>query len=432
VRAASSDDSGVVGDRRVAPRRCLLLGVGVVALCLALLAALVVAPRVSPFGEGHRVVLSRSGVVGGPTPAGADVRAAVESLLDARSRAVLAADPAAFRATQTADAAGPDITRLDAVPWSRWSYSVEQVTTGAPDPQASVEVATRLAGEPGDDTVPETITLHEESGRWLVRSEVSRSAAAPLWSLGRLSAVTGRAVLVIGIDEPREVLDAYAASVDREIAQVSKVWGDDWARRAVIIVPSSVAQLARGLARSTGSLAGLAALTASEAGGAAGAGTRIWTNTAAMATLSTLGREIVVRHELTHVATGAPGSASTPLWLEEGFAEYVGYLGSGVRPAVELQDLLRATRAGRAPRHLPAAAAFSQGDIAVSYEAAALACTMIAEQFGAAALVRVYRLTSHGDADPEANAESAVAQVTGTSFDAFEASWRARTVALAG
>ena len=61
---------------------------------------------------------------------------------------------------------------------------------------------------------------------------------------------------------------------------------------------------------------------------------------------SQLARAIVLRHEITHVALGAPATTRTPTWLEEGLAEYLGYRGSGVplRSGMVLQvDIIPAT-----------------------------------------------------------------------------------------
>jgi hypothetical protein len=150
-----------------------------------------------------------------------------------------------------------------------------------------------------------------------------------------------------------------------------------------------------------------------------------------MASLSALGREIVLRHEVTHLATAAPMTPGVPLWLEEGFAEYVGYLGSGVPTDEALSELVSAVGAGRAPRHLPAPTAFSGSQVDVAYESADLACRYLAATYGRDALVRIYRLTVAGSGTATANLDAALRAVTGQDTAAFETAWRSRMSRLA-
>src|SRR5690606_38816761 len=41
--------------------------------------------------------------------------------------------------------------------------------------------------------------------------------------------------------------------------------------------------------------------------------------------LSSAGLDVVLRHELTHLAMRATGTATIPLWVAEGLAEHAGY-----------------------------------------------------------------------------------------------------------
>jgi hypothetical protein len=99
---------------------------------------------------------------------------------------------------------------------------------------------------------------------------------------------------------------------------------------------------------------------------------------------------------------------------------------------VALSDLVRAARAGRPLLATPAYADFHGPQVAVSYEAAELACALVAERAGVAGLVRFYRLTSAGTGSPEANAAAALRTVTGWRMSAFERLWLARVSRLAG
>ncbi len=105
------------------------------------------------------------------------------------------------------------------------------------------------------------------------------------------------------------------------------------------------------------------------------------------------GEQVVLAHEATHVALSAAVS-DLPLWLVEGFADYVALRDVEVpvrRSAVELTAWVR--RHGALTR-LPGAGGFdSTGDrLAAAYEASWLACLAVVERVGERGLVRVYRL----------------------------------------
>jgi hypothetical protein len=356
---------------------------------------------------------------------------AIAALLARRGTAVVRHDRAAFAGTQTASAHGPAYTRLAALPWSRWAYTVTAVhpPTAGGDVVAEVSLRTRLRGETADSVTPERISLRSAGPGWAVTAERAVSGT-PLWDLGRLTAWTGQRVLVIGVDVDAATVRGYGAIADRVVPDVVAVWGRGWGRRAVVVVPRTQAMLATALGQRPADLDGFAAVTTS--GDGTGGPVRVWTNTPAFAGLSDLGREVVLRHEITHVATAAPASTTTPVWLEEGFAEYVGYRGSGIPQPVALADLVRAARAGRVLHATPAYSDFHGSQVAVSYEAAELACALVAEHAGTAGLVRLYRLTEAGTGSPDANAWAALHAVTGWRAADFERVWRARLARLAG
>jgi hypothetical protein len=120
-----------------------------------------------------------------------------------------------------------------------------------------------------------------------------------------------------------------------------------------------------------------------------------------------------------------------PLWLEEGFAEYVGYDNSGVPDPEAWAELVTAVRAGKAPTHLPVESMFEGSTIDIAYESAHVACRLVVERWGEKALVRLYRLVRRGVATPERNLDVGLRAVTGSGTASFEALWRARMAALA-
>jgi hypothetical protein len=410
----------------------------ITAVVVVVVAVAVAGPRVLPAGDSHGAFGSTGAPIGlggnaaADGASGAALDAEVSTLLTARGTAVRRDDAGAWRRTQTSDAHVPVFARLAALPLTRWSYHVESIEE-ADDPRSVVAVVTvryRYDVDATDAVLKERLTLRRVATGWLVAAESTADSRAEPWDLGPLTVVSGRASLVIGIDVSRAVARRYAALADAVTPDVTAVWGPGWNQHPVVIVPRSSAMLGRGLGRTAASLEDFAAVTVSEGGTSAGAAMRVWTNTSAMASLSALGREIVLRHEVTHVATAAPVTPSVPLWLEEGFAEYVGYLGSRIPVGEALSELATSAQRSGAPKHLPAPSAFTGPQVDVAYESADLACRYIADTYGRAALVRVYRLTAAGTGSDSANVDSALRAVTGLDTAGFEAVWRARIARL--
>jgi hypothetical protein len=248
------------------------------------------------------------------------------------------------------------------------------------------------------------------------------------WDFGTLALAHGSASLVLGHGD-RALLASIAADVDAAIPAVSAVWGTGWPRHVAVIVPSSAAELAAEVSEGspvTTDLAAAAVADSQDPVTGAVLGQRLIVNPAALARLSPLGRRIVIRHEVTHIATARATSDATPRWLVEGFAEYVGNLGSGQPVGVAAAELGADVRAGTLPAALPAAAGFdTAATSARAYEQAWLACRLIAVRTGPAGLVRFYRAVDADAGDGPAAVGAALRTVLHESLARFTADWRA-------
>ena len=85
----------------------------------------------------------------------------------------------------------------------------------------------------------------------------------------------------------------------------------------------------------------------------AGAPVRVVANPKLFDELGKQGRRIVLTHETTHVASTATASP-VPLWLAEGFADYVAFTAVSVQDESAAKELFKAIRAGKVPKTLPA------------------------------------------------------------------------------
>lgn len=369
-----------------------------------------------------------AGCGGHPAP---DTAAAdVQRVLDRRATAVLDRDEAAYRATEGPSGSVTEFRRLRAVPLAAWAYHLTDLRRSGDRATADAELRYRVEGyDRAPVTVARTLRLVHDDGRWRVASDVpARKAGQQLWEQGAVTAVRGAHSLVLGVGQSGERLRAYAALADRAVPAVSEAWGTDWAGHVVVLVPKSLEGMAGLLGASASGYRGIAAVTTGEAGGSAKApADRIIVNPEAYGVLGDLGKQVVLTHETTHVATRAHTTAATPLWLSEGYADWVGYRGSGRTPAQAAPELRRAVLDGHSPAALPADGDFGfTGDaarLARAYEGGWMACRLIADRWGEVRLNDFYRAV--GDHGKRAGAvEGALRDVLRTTPEKFTEQWR--------
>ncbi|MFF3905218.1 hypothetical protein ACFYZJ_04270 [Streptomyces sp. NPDC001848] len=383
---------------------------GIVAGCVLLLAGLVGCGAAAPAGNGT---------------------AAVRQVLDRRAAAVLDGDRSAFLGTQTRAAGAAGFDNLRAVPLAAWSYRVTALHLTGDRATADAELRYRVRGyDRAPVTAARSLRLTRIGGRWYVASdEPAWKAARQLWDQGAVEAVRGAHSLVLGVGQPRDTLREYARLADRAVPAVTGAWGTGWPGRVVVLVPTSLQGMAALLGAPASRYRGIAAVTTGEVGGSGTApADRITVNPDAYAILGDLGKQVVLTHETTHVATRRHTTAATPLWLSEGYADWVGYRGTGRTPAEVAPELDRAVGLGHAPSALPQDSDFAfsgdAGKLAQAYESGWMACRMIADRWGEARLNDFYRAV--GDhAGREGAVENALRTVLGTSPEAFTQQWRA-------
>ncbi|NKZ06413.1 hypothetical protein [Actinomadura latina] len=420
--ADGPEHDGPEHDGPVTRRRALALGAGGAAVLLAGGAGLLGA---RPGGGTSRAGASR----GDPSEAaGAFAPEAAGPVLANRARAVRDGDRTAFLATVgNAPRAFQDVQsrmfdNLRRLPLEGWQERI--VGTQAMDGKGAVvrtEMRYRLRGfDKGYVARTRYLTLAPSSGAWTVVGDGASHGFTDdgcIWDGGPLTVVKGRASLVIG---DTTGLEGITKRLDAAVPVVTSVVGKGWAQRVVALVPADTA-LASALAGPGQSLAEIAALaTVAPSAGTGRGEDRVIVSPGTFGRLNRLGRDVVLTHELTHVATGGARDRRTPLWLIEGFADYVGYrrVEIGVRSAAG--ELRREVAAGRAPAALPAAGDFAGGSprLSQAYQEAWLACRMVADRYGEATLVRLYRAAGRV---PEA---TALRDVLGLTRDRFTTLWR--------
>jgi hypothetical protein len=365
---------------------------------------------------------------------------AVARILTERSSAVLAGDRAAMVSTIAVDADPAAVglaSTLAGLPLTAWKYRVRAVSAGPGPGELSVRAILdyRLAADPAD--LPAASALRQlvltpdaaSPGSLLVRSDRPVGAWLP-WDVGPVTwrADAGAAVLDLSghLSGHSAAEDgALLAGATKASAAVTAVWGKAWRRVPVVVATEGPAQLARLTGREPAAVAGLVAVTTAD---------RVYVDVAAWLALSAAGRQVLLTHEVTHLATASASDPRVPLWLEEGFADYVGFTGSAIPVGTAAGALLGPVARGAAvPATLPSDADFAAGGAvtARAYAGGWLACRLIAASAGPRSLVAVYRDTSAGGPDPAADVDAALREVTGRGTSAWTSRWRAYVAATA-
>ncbi|GAA2805515.1 hypothetical protein GCM10019017_58960 [Streptomyces showdoensis] len=359
----------------------------------------------------------------------------IQRLLDRHARALRDRDEAGYLAAldpALAPAARTEFGRLAELPPGDWRYRVTEVDRAdGGRATARAELGYRIEGyDPGPATTERVLELAERDGRWYVTGDrPAEGAPQQLWQQGEVETVTGRRSLVLGVGQSPERLREIAAAADRAVPAVADAWHGPWAGRIVVLVPASVEAMGGLLGAPAASYRGIAAVTTGETGGGPAApADRVIVNPDAYATLGSFGRQLVLTHETTHVATRGRTTRSTPVWLSEGFADWVAYRGTGRTAAQAAPELRRAVLAGETPAALPGDGDFAFGGdaeaMARAYEGGWLACELVAERWGEAKLAAFYGAVG-AHPQREGAVEKALADVLGTTPEEFTADWRA-------
>lgn len=372
------------------------------------------------------LLLPLTGCGGGQSPTGTAM-AEVQQVLDRRSAAVLGHDEQAYAETGTRSS----YANLRAVPLAAWSYRLTALHPDGAGATADAQLSYRIQGyDKAPVTTDRALTLSRTAdGQWYVTyDKPATQSGQQLWDQGEVTAVKSTHTLVLGVGQSRTTLRGYARLADTAVPEVSKAWGTDWTRRVVLLVPGSLSGMAGLLGAPASNYKGIAAVTTGEAGGSGQApADRVILNPEAYAVLGAVGRQVVLTHETTHVATRAHTTAATPLWLSEGYADWIGYLDTGRTPTEAAPELARAVEAGDAPEDLPADKDFGFTDdptkLAQAYEGGWLACRMIAAHWGEEKLGAFYRAVG-AHTERAGAVEDALKTELGTTLPDFTARWR--------
>ncbi len=233
---------------------------------------------------------------------------------------------------------------------------------------------------------------------------------------------------VTGSGVPPALSDQVRRDADDALGYVRGVWDGPWSDHVVVEIPVDDAGFrARAGRMGAGGEAAIAVTPVPAETGPDGPGVgRVILRREVYERLSAQGRQVVLRHELTHLASAAVTGSGTLLWLVEGLAETVGHAGVPLATTRAAAELAADVRSGWLPDALPSDAQFSAADgtILRSYQEAWLACRLIADRLGLGGLISFYRQVGSGRGDPQSRLDGAFRAFLGTTEAGFVAQWR--------
>lgn len=393
-----------------------------------------------------------------PAQQAADWRVEVAELLTRRARAVERGDAVTFAATMRgapkafADARMNAFRRLRALPLG--SYRLTLFDDGFGDlatdadrrrygPDTHIVQVKERVGFRGYDRTASWedlyLTVRKDASGWTVVSDTDRESLFLLsmrnvWDFGPVEAVQRGGIMVIVHPAQRSLAAGILDSAHRARATARTRWPYPWNDPIVIMVPSTVGELARILQTQFDLSSFVAFAYASEdrTTGWALTGYRVFLHWPNFSRYNAGFRQTIIEHEFTHIASFNRNSPYMPSFMDEGVAQYYGEnAGYGSRPEERAR-----IRAGTFDRKLPADWHFyvgSRSQIFLAYEESLSFSAYLGERFGRNAAARVF--TAISKENPVApgtshyHVERAFRATLGISFADLERAWAAHEVA---
>lgn len=361
----------------------------------------------------------------------------VRKLLRTRAKGLLDGDRSAFlsplddAARSLKDRQSTFYDNIHGVPLASWVSTLDPETAqrmpdaGVETWSYSVVTVYAFAGL-GDEkaVLDQRVDVARRPEGWRITDIADQQTHTEPWDIGRTTAVHDGRIVVLGIGASKKELTAVELQAAAAVPRVDAVWRGRWEHGAVVVMPADATEAAT--LSGTAQIEPLAAVATGGSGVDAAGHLRRWDrvviNPSAWKRMSDTGRLVVLTHELTHVATGSLGSV--PMWVSEGFADYIGWKRSGVATETIAEELRTEVRNGDVPKDLPDEADFHSRRVDEAYEEAWLAARYIAFRYGEDRLLRVYRGMAARSGTTKADQDHVLRSVLGVSRSAFVHGWR--------
>ncbi|MCR1781681.1 hypothetical protein KVF89_03965 [Nocardioides carbamazepini] len=299
-------------------------------------------------------------------------------------------------------------------------------TSGADAWDGQVAVTWRVDGFDSTSARIELPVSFADSGA-TIAAVGGAGARLPLWLAGALDVrKDGKVLVAVAGDDAGG--EPYLAAARRAVAQVRAVVPGDGG--LVVEVPADADALRQALDTEPGQYDAIAAITAPVDGTeAAGSPVHVFLNRGVYDDLDRVAAQVVMTHEAVHALTDAVAARRAPLWLVEGFADYVALRDVDLPLTTTAGQIAEQVRRAGPPKELPLPGDFdpTASHLGAVYEAAWLACVTLAEHGGERALVELY-----DDVLAGGDLVTALREHLGWTEAELTAAWRDRLAALPG
>jgi hypothetical protein len=375
----------------------------------------------------------------------ADPATELPKLLAKRAKALLAGDRAAFLATvdkrqktwyrwqatlfswmRTAPFAAFSyrIVRLRSDSGLERRYRASQVYLG------QVQARYRFKGQDASPVLARhSYTFALTGSGWRIAGKGGEALSArddvEIWDAGPVRTVHSSRTLIVHHSGEEKLARRLLGVADRAYAQVAAAWTGRWEHKAVILVPRDQQEAERLVgARDLSRVAAVASSSVDSAAADRVLGNRIVVNTTNVVKYRPLDLQVLVTHEMTHVATRTLGDA-VPLLLVEGFADYTALKPVRYGFSITRRNLFLRVRAGRFDGRLPGDREFRGPDAPVAYDEGSSFCLWVATTFGAAKLQALYREFAGSGTTTAGELDDGLRHVLGISRRTAEGRWAA-------
>jgi hypothetical protein len=386
-----------------------------------------------------------------PAPEDPDARASAAQILRERARAVMERDRSAFLASIDPQAKAfrrqqrKVFDRLTSLRIGSYELVLQVGEDRAGDKHTRryrraddvyiprVEETYRFKGFDDADFISDlyfTFVLRE--GEWLIATDDDLSGKVRtnrnLWDFGPVKQTRSKNVTVI--QHPcrdagcAELDDSFFALAEAARNRVKERWKEKWNGRVVVLVTSSRSEV-RKIIDVNYAISNFVAFAYSRYPGLGYSPARIVVDRATLAGRPSEIIELVMAHEMAHVAASRASGPNIPLWVEEGLAEWI------ARPAGDDADLYYAQQvaAGAVRPALASNRQFRRSgadQLFNHYQASRTAVTYFIESFGYKKFVRFYKRLgdSHNDpGSPAKHLRTELRRATGMSLSQFSRRW---------
>jgi hypothetical protein len=373
----------------------------------------------------------------------ADPRVELPRLLARRAKALLAGDRAAFLATvdrRQRSWYGKQAAlfeRMRTAPFSAFAYRVldqradtqlrrryraEQVEV------ARVQARYRFRGQDASPVLARySYTFALTRSGWRIAGDGDDRFRGrddvEIWDSGPVRTVRSARTLIVHHPGQEVLARRLLRVAEKGYAQVGAAWTGRWERKAVILVPRDEREAERLVgARDLARVAAVASSSVESGAAERVLGNRIVVNTDNVSRYNELNLQILITHEMTHVATRTLGDG-VPLLLVEGFADWAALKPLGYPFRVTRSALARL--GSRFDGALPRDAEFRGPQAAVAYDEGSAFCLWVAETAGPAKLQALYRQFAGSDPPTSAQLDRGFRRALGISRRTAEGRWAA-------